>query len=299
MKVLITGAGGFIGKKTGEYFVRQGYDVVGWDRFPSENGLHVEAVNMLDQALVEEALGNCKPDIIIHCAGSADVGNSVRNPYADFQGNVGITHNLLFSLRKMEQNPRIVYISSAGVYGNQKTLPIREDAELNPMSPYALHKQMCEKLCQYMISNYQADIKMVRIFSAYGAGLRKQIFWDMSEKIKKTGRLDMFGTGEESRDFIHVDDVVQALYLLALTDSPSTLFNVANGEEIRIRQIAEHFAEYSGIGMDKICFNNEVREGDPKNWKADISRMQEIGYKKTVSIGDGIRDYVRWCREQE
>ena len=140
------------------------------------------------------------------------------------------------------------------------------------------------------------DIRVARIFSAYGAGLRKQIFWDMHTKVETTGKLSMFGTGYESREYIHVDDVVQSLYLLATKDSQEMVFNIANGEEVTIKQATEIFADYAGIERNDIGFNGVVREGDPLNWRADISRIKRLGYKKTVDIESGLKEYVKWVK---
>jgi nucleoside-diphosphate-sugar epimerase len=138
------------------------------------------------------------------------------------------------------------------------------------------------------------DIKIARIFSAYGKGLRKQIFWDMYNKLKNTGRLDMFGTGNESRDYIHINDVIESLYLLATVESKDVIFNVANGEEVTIRQATEWFTEVVGVSFDKIIFNGVVREGDPLNWSADVSKIKALGYKKTVDMKDGLKEYYDW-----
>lgn len=295
MRVLITGALGFIGHKVGLYFIDKGYEVTGWDRLSSNDPFEVSLVDMLKENDIIEALQSCQPDIVIHCAGSADVGKSVQNPESDYEGNVTVTHNLLFALHKLGmESTRVVFLSSAGVYGNPDKLPITEDMPLNPLSPYAVHKVMCEELCKYFASNYKMHIKVARIFSAYGAGLRKQIFWDMYNKYKNTGRLDMFGTGNESRDYIHVDDVVQSLFILATTDSSDVIFNVANGEEVTIREATELFADCTGLSHDKIFFNGVVREGDPLNWRADITKIKSLGYKKSVEMNNGLSLYLDW-----
>lgn len=195
-RVLITGAAGFIGAKMMELFTARGFTAFGWDRINTEN---IESIDMLDEASVIAVLERIKPNIVVHCAGSADVGKSVQYPETDYAGNVTITHNLLFALHKLNMKSiRVVFLSSAGVYGNPISLPITEDMPVNPLSPYALHKVMCEDMCRYFNRNYNMDIKVARIFSAYGAGLRKQIFWDMHMKAEKTGKLEMFGTGNES-----------------------------------------------------------------------------------------------------
>jgi Nucleoside-diphosphate-sugar epimerases len=298
-QVLITGASGFIGHRIGVEFQKKGYETIGWNRTETENVFPINRVDMADEDEVVRQLTSINPDIIIHCAGAADVGKSVKNPTMDFHGNVTITHNLLFSLHRAGiEKTRVVFLSSAGVYGNPISLPIKEDMPLNPLSPYAVHKVMCEDLCRYFVSNYGMNVKVARVFSAYGTGLRKQIFWDMHKKASDTGHLDMFGTGNESRDYIHVDDVVQSLYLIATEKSDHFVFNVANGEEVTIREATEWFADAAGIRRDNITFNGVVREGDPLNWRADISRIQELGYKKTVDMKTGLVEYVKWAENQ-
>lgn len=293
-KVLITGAAGFIGAKLLELFENRGYDVYGWDR---NNSKQVNTLDMLDETAIFAELQHIKPDIIVHCAGSADVGKSVQYPETDYAGNVTITHNLLFALHKLHmESTRFIFLSSAGVYGNPDRLPITEDMPVNPLSPYALHKVMCEDICRYFVNNYRMNIKIARIFSAYGAGLCKQIFWDMYMKVEKNGKLEMFGTGNESRDYIHVNDVIQSIYLLATTESDDMIFNVANGEETTIRQAAYWFAECVGISEDKIFFNGHTREGDPINWRANNNRIKKLGYKKTINMEEGLQEYVKWVR---
>lgn len=293
-RVLITGANGFIGSKTFECFKTNGYEVYGWDKNGRSN------VEMVDLSVFDQVMQNLErinPDIIIHCAGSADVAKSVSNPKTDFEGNVIATHNLLFALHKINRiSTKVVFLSSASVYGNPKRLPINETEALLPLSPYAVHKVMCEDLCEYFVRNYKMNIKIARIFSAYGAGLKKQIFWDMHQKVEKTGKLEMLGTGNESRDYIHVNDVINALYLIATMDSNEMVFNVANGEEITIHQVTSVYAKILSIDERNISFNGVVREGDPLNWRADISRLKELGYHKTISLEKGLEDYVKWVK---
>lgn len=298
-KVLVTGANGFIGSKMMEFLTKKEFAVVGIDRKQSD--ALCDDIIMTDLENLEDILQKLEtinPDIIIHCAGSADVWKSVQNPQMDFMGNVSITHNLLFALHKLQlKQTRVVYLSSAAVYGNPIRLPISEDTSCNPLSPYALHKVMCENMCTYFIRNYDMDIKIARIFSAYGPGLKKQIFWDMYRKIYETKTLHMFGTGAESRDYIYIDDLVQAIYLLATTQNQEYIYNVGNGQEITISKAVSRFAECAGMETDRIFFNGVIREGDPLNWRADITRLQKIGYQQSVSIDEGIQAYYQWVME--
>ena len=293
-RVIVTGANGFIGKKIMNYFSANGYVAQGWDVSSSEDNSVLE-VNILNRKDVLEHLAAFNPELIIHCAGCADVSKSIEHPESDFEGNVILTHNLLFSLHELKMDDiGFIFLSSAGVYGNPRYLPIDEEMQLNPLSPYALHKVMCEEICVYFAKNYKMRVKIARIFSAYGSGLKKQIFWDMLNKYKKYGYIEMFGTGNESRDYIHVDDVVRALFLIANSDDNHIIYNVANGEEVKIKEVAEIFSDCLNISHDLIKFNGVVREGDPLNWKADISRIERIGYKKNIEMTEGLLDYINW-----
>lgn len=297
-KVLITGAAGFIGSKLLTRFSQENFNVIGWDVVDIQRwGIDICKVDLLDFENLKNQIGELQPDIVIHCAGSADVGKSISDPNMDFARNVEATHNLLFAMHNVRlDNATFIFLSSAGVYGNPKQLPIVEEADVNPMSPYALHKIMCEDICKYFYENYKMNIKIARIFSAYGAGLKKQIFWDMYNKSQKENKFDMFGTGNESRDYIHIDDVVEALYLIATNDSNDVIINVANGEEITIRQATEWFADCVGIDKKYISFCGTVREGDPLNWKADITKLKKLGYKKTINMVEGLKEYVEWAK---
>ncbi|MBQ8945689.1 MAG: SDR family oxidoreductase [Lachnospiraceae bacterium] len=294
MNVLITGASGFIGNSILRYFREKGADVTGWDVHGSEDG-SVQSVDMCVQANVEQALGSPKPDVIVHCAGSANVSDSIANPDRDMMLNVNVTHNLLFAMLHHElKSTRLIYLSSAGVYGNPVKLPIREDDPRTPVSPYALHKTMCEDMCRYFNDNHGFDVRVARIFSAYGAGLRKQIFWDMHRKYVVSGRLEMYGTGDESRDFINIEDLKRAIYLLAVSDYEQKTVNVANGVEVRICDAVRIFAARSGIPESAISFNGNTRAGDPINWCADVSVLKSLGYEQQVTLEEGIGAYVEW-----
>lgn len=149
-RIIITGANGFIGRALVSHFVASGFDVYGWDLNNSINmSCNVVKIDMCSYNDVLDLLKKEKPDMIIHCAGSADVNKSVLNPNSDFLGNLLPTHNLLFASKEVCPSSRIVFLSSAAVYGNPKRYPINEENELNPISPYALHKMLCEEMALF------------------------------------------------------------------------------------------------------------------------------------------------------
>lgn len=302
-KMVITGINGFIGRNAGVYFHKK-YDVTGIDlaaRY-GEPGIdvHYYQCNMSKDAQeLANIFTDVQPDVVLHCAGSANVGASVINPLADLDGNLHSLYQLLLALKSFEKRPKIIFLSSAGVYGNPIRLPIAEQDVPAPISPYGIHKQMCEELCSYFNRVHGYNIRSVRIFSAYGNGLRKQLLWDIYQKYVYTGKISLFGTGNETRDFIHISDILQALELILAYDGQEEIFNVANGEEVSIRELAEIYASELGAGPEIVTFNGETKVGDPQNWRADISLLKKIGYEKKMDLRTGIGMYADWAKKQD
>lgn len=302
-KILITGVNGFIGHSAAVYFGKE-YEVYGMDistEYRGDGGkITYYQCNMSGSpAELSMIVTGIQPDVILHCAGSANVGASVVNPMADLDGNLHSLYQLLIALRSIEKKPKLIFMSSAAVYGNPKQLPIRETDAPAPISPYGLHKLMCEQLCHYYNEVHGYKTRSIRIFSAYGSGLRKQLLWDIYQKYRSTGAIHLFGTGEETRDFIHVSDIMQAISCILAYDGPQEVFNVANGEEVSIRELAHTYAGKLGESADIVTFNGETKAGDPKNWRADISLLKKIGYQKQTMLETGIEDYIAWVRKQD
>ncbi|HAT66578.1 MAG TPA: dTDP-glucose 4,6-dehydratase, partial [Flavobacteriaceae bacterium] len=145
--------------------------------------------------------------------------------------------------------------------------------------------------------NYGIPTCSLRIFSAYGPGLQKQLFWDLYQKSIKDSTIKLYGTGAESRDFIYISDLVQAIELaIEKALFKSDTINVANGKEVTIAQVAETFFTNT---PSEFIFGGEERKGDPSNWVADISQLKTMGYKTKVSLEEGIKNYWQWLKENE
>lgn len=298
MIVLITGSNGFIGRAISLRMQKENYTVYEWSReglFLNNSKIQSFVIEKPEDA--EKVLLIVKPDIVMHCAGSADVNYSVQHPYEDLSSNYITTHNILFAMKKTGVTSRFVLFSSAAVYGNPVKLPMSEEEPIHPLSPYALHKRAAEEICLYMNKNYHMDVKILRLFSVYGPGLKKQIFWDMYHKVKESGRLNLMGSGEESRDYIYIDDLVEAVILVALDEGRDIIYNIANGEETTIYKAAMTFAKYMKIPQELVTFSGRRREGDPINWRADITKLKMLGYKRKYSFEDGVEEYVDWLDE--
>ena len=155
-KMVITGVNGFIGRHAKEYFEKE-YEITGLDlaanycgdRQPGDTMAYYQCNMSQESAEMAAIFTGVQPDVILHCAGSANVGASVVNPMADLDGNLHSLYQLLLALKSFEKRPQIIFLSSAGIYGNPRQLPVRESDAAAPMSPYGLHKHMAEELCEY------------------------------------------------------------------------------------------------------------------------------------------------------
>lgn len=298
-KVLITGAAGFVGRYVAKEFSGNGYEVVGigWGKFPDfeDWGLsewHEAAVSM--ETLCEFA---GKPDVIVHCAGGSSVGYSVEHPRQDFCLTVDTTSHVLEFIRLHCSECRLVYPSTAAVYGQIESVPISEKAPLNPVSPYGVHKLMAESLCKMYSSDYHIKISIVRLFSIYGEGLRKQLLWDACRKFS-AGRSDFFGTGEEVRDWLHVKDAAQLLTISAEHATAECLVvNGGAGEGVAVKDILHRLAST----METKClpeFTSKKKEGDPDALVADISNVSSWGWSPQKDWKSGVSDYASWFLQQ-
>lgn len=293
---LVTGACGFLGSRIAEQLAGNGYRVVGIDRGVGHapQGIHCLAMSLPDSAL-SELLETERPSLIVHTAGPASVAASVTDPLADFEGSVRVHAHLLDAARQTVPEARIVTLSSAAVYGNPSALPVAEDAPLAPISPYGHHKAMCEALLREYSSVFGMKTCALRIFSAYGAGLRRQLLWDVCEKAT-AGSVRLFGTGDETRDFIHADDVARAVLTLAEGAAfEGEAYNAAAGEETTVREVVAQLVDALAPGTE-IEFSGEQRAGDPLRWRADIARIRGLGFEPSRSLADGLAEYAAWYR---
>ena len=296
--VLITGVAGFLGRYVARHFVREGWRVIGIDDVPPEN-VQLTAVAFhrlqLPSTALPEILRATAPDVCVHCAGRASVPLSMAEPKPDFEANAVLTFELLDALRLHAPRCRLLFLSSAAVYGDPAALPVTEDQSVAPLSPYGYHKRQAELLCEEFSRIYGLPTAVVRIFSAYGPGLRRQVLWDICSRALMTGHLSLGGTGEESRDFIHAGDVAAGLCVLAeRAAAEGEIYNLASGCETTIRELATLLLRALGSEITP-QFDGQRRAGDPLHWRADISRLQALGFQPQISRERGIAATAQWC----
>lgn len=300
--VLVTGVSGFIGRYVARYFSERGWSVIGISSSPPENAplANLTAYHRLQlpDAELNNLLRASEPQVCIHCAGRASVGLSMTDPVADFHTNTILTFELLNSLRLHASNCRFIFLSSAAVYGNPEFLPISESHHPAPLSPYGFHKLQCEQLCLEFYKVYGLPTSSLRIFSAYGPGLRRQVVWDICQKILTKNSLVLQGTGQESRDFIHALDIAKALDVVA-NNAPmqGEVYNLATGEEVMIADLANLILNALAIKLEPE-FDGVVPVGTPLNWRADMSKLSKLGFSSHVALDKGVKTFANWCRAE-
>jgi UDP-glucose 4-epimerase len=298
---LVIGGAGFLGARIAQAFREAGYAVTSLDVSAAGEPHEAQDVRTIAMSLPDAAfrslLSDISPDVLVHCAGKASVADSVANPHEDFVSHVILTEWLINECRAAAPGTRLIYLSSAAVYGQPKELPIHESASVRPVSPYGYHKRMAEMLCEEASRLFGLQTVIARVFSAYGAGLRRQVVWEAARQAVEERRIRLHGTGEETRDFIHARDIARAIVLLADKASPSgSAYNVASGVETSVSDLAQLIA--ARCGECSVAFAGNRRGYDPEQWRADVAKINEIGFKPSVSMAEGLDDLLSWLRKE-
>jgi len=303
--VWITGGKGFIGRNLAKFAGRQNSAVYGighgfWtdDDFNSWGFNHWLNAEIDFAGLSQLASQSGKPDIIFHLAGGSAVGPSIQNPYEDFQRTVDTTARLLEWVRQSSPDSKVIGVSSAAVYGSAFNKPINEQENGKPFSPYGFHKSMLEALFSSYRDSFGLDLSIVRFFSVYGPGLEKQLLWDLCQKLEKSDstEITLNGTGNEVRDWLHISDAMELLWLLASKPKiETTVVNGGTGIGTAVAEIAALVCEQWDKNYS-VKFSGISRKGDPKSLVADVSLASELGFTPKVSIQHGISEVVSWYK---
>jgi UDP-glucose 4-epimerase len=309
MSVWITGANGFIGRHLARLLADAGQTVHGIGHGPILDaerrrlGLECWLNGEIDTTNLEILAKQCGlPSAIFHLAGGSSVGLSIAQPHEDFARTVVSTARLLEWLRRSAPECRLIAASSAAVYGAHHTGPISEGSQTLPVSPYGHHKLMMENLCRSFAVSYGMRSVVVRMFSVYGPGLRKQLLWDLGSRLSAgERRLTLSGTGAELRDWTHVRDVARLLATIAAMQQQEN-FHVINGGSSLGTTVAEvaHAVVKSFRGDDEIVvqFSGVARPGDPFSLVADGASLHALPFSYEIPLAQGIADYVDWLRGQ-
>ncbi|MDR5674208.1 NAD-dependent epimerase/dehydratase family protein [Halalkaliarchaeum sp. AArc-GB] len=301
--VLITGGAGFIGSHLADQLVDY-CDVTVLDDLSNGNRDYVpEAANFVRGDIREgETLGRAFEgiDIVFHQAAIVSVNESVENPIESHETNLDATLTILEEARK--HDVRVVLASSTAIYGEPETLPVSEEDSKTPSSPYGLDKLALDHYARLYNELYGLETVALRYFNVYGprqgSGPYGGVISIFVDQALSGEPITIHGEGTQTRDFVHVSDVVQANIRAATTDVVGEAFNVGTGTEISILELAKLIRDVSD--SDSELVHESARPGDVSKSRADIQRIQNrLDFTPEVTLEEGLRNLVEFRQNSE
>lgn len=301
MKILVTGGAGFIGKHLVKFLLEKNNVVTIFDNFSNStkesiNGIIKKGAKIIEGDItkvsdIEKITGD--QEIVIHLAAKISVSESITNPSNTFLVNINGTRNILEFCEKSKIN-HIIVASSAAVYGegNQYT-KIIETQKLNPISPYGESKMKMEQEIEKFVKNKNLTCTILRFFNIYGLNQSDEYAGVISKFLKKANQkedLEIFGDGLQTRDFVSINDVVNSIDN-AVELKKSGIYNIATGESISIKKLAEKIINISRKDLKVLYFN--PKNNEIKFSQASIeSSKKDLKYMPKVNLDKGIKELL-------
>ncbi|MEY8446046.1 NAD-dependent epimerase/dehydratase family protein [Enterococcus ratti] len=309
-KILITGGAGFIGSTLANYLGKENKIITIDDlsmgkveNLDQNKNITLIKGNVADPKLMEEIMRTYQFDYIFHLAAVASVADSVARPLETHQVNFESVLLLLELVRQYQPAiKRIVFSSSAAVYGDEPTLPKKEESVIRPLTPYAIDKFAAEQYVLDYCHLYQVPGSAVRFFNVYGPNQNPNspysgVISILVDRYKKhlageKTSFTLYGDGSQSRDFVFVDDVIQALLLVAKKEKAlGKQFNVGTGKSTTLLALIHTINQILGTELS-LDYQPE-RSGDIHDSLADISKIQSIGYQPKFDVLSGMKTYLK------
>jgi len=315
MKVLVTGGAGFIGSHLVDKLIEKSHKVVVIDNLSTgkKENLNPRAKFYkadICSSKVSQIFKKEKPEIVYHLAAQIDVRKSLGDPVNDAKINILGTLNILENCKKNKVK-KFIFSSSVGVYGEPKTLPVKENHPLNPISPYSVTKLAIEKYLNYYQSQRRhppatlppkgrtpnfISLRYSNIYgprqSSKGEGGVVAIFIDQILRGKKP---IIFGRGQQTRDFLYVNDAVEAA-ISALKISAGSIYNVGTNKEITINGLLELLSKILKVKIKPVF--QPLRQGEIINSKVDFSKIKkELGWQPTYDFKKGLKETISWFKK--
>jgi UDP-glucose 4-epimerase len=306
VRALVTGGAGFIGSNVVRLLVESGQAVAvlddlssglrkNLDPFP---GVRLIVGDVCDAAAVSEAIAGA--ETVFHLAASVGNMHSIEHPIRDSEVNIIGTLQVLEAARRAGVR-KVVYSSSAGIFGELRTLPIREDHPAEPDSPYGASKLAGEKLCLAYGRLYGFEAVSLRYFNVYGVNQRYDAYGNVvpifARQMLRGEPVTVFGDGEQTRDFVNVKDVARANLCAALANGVSGAFNIGTGTRVTINHLVTLMAR-AGAVAPAVGYG-PPRPGDVRDSLADISGAgAAFGFSPEVALEAGLAEYMAWIRKE-
>ncbi len=284
-KVVVTGATGFVGRFLVEELSRRQMKVIPLNL---RNGWDLSRWERLKQFPLQDV------SFVYHLAGRLYVPNSLKNPWVFFRANVIGTINLL-RLCRLHNIKKLVFMSTSGVYGNPRILPINENHPLDPSGPYAISKLLAEQLCKIFFEDFGLQFVIFRAFNIYGPGQSGDLLIPKILRQLPQGRVELFDP-EPKRDFLYVEDAVRALWKAGnYRGGPWEIFNLGSGKSYSVEEIVDEILRLSGKSEIPVDYVGGRRSHEIMETKADIQHAATLlDWKPRVSLTNGLRNCLRY-----
>jgi len=308
---LVTGAAGFIGSHLAERLLDDGYGVRGIDSFTDYYDIRLKQDNLdkctrkdgfelvagsINEVDLDELLEGV--DVVFHLAAQAGVRASWGTRFEEYiDCNIRATQRLC-EVAKDKRLKKFVYASSSSVYGEMTQLPVGEDGPVRPVSPYGVTKLDAENLCLLYRKNYGLPSVCLRYFTVYGPRQRPDMAMHRFLRGAMTGTpVEVYGNGEQTRDFTYVADIVSANLLAMRYDGDETVFNIGGGSRVSVNSVLDLVGRYAGPGSDFDVRYRDSEKGDVRHTFADTSRARrELGFDPKTQVDEGIEMQADWMR---
>ena len=304
MKTLVTGGAGFIGSNIVKQLLADGHQVTVIDNLLSGYRANLDPFPQIEfiEADIRDSDAMTRAmqgvEVVFHLAASVGNKRSIDRPIEDAEINVIGTLRVLEAARHAKAR-KVVFSSSAGIFGELRTLPISEDHPVEPDSPYGATKLAAEKLCLAYAKLYELEAVCLRYFNVYGPNQRFDAYGNVIPifvfEILRGNPITIFGDGEQTRDFINVRDVVQANLRAGRSVGVSGAFNLGSATRISINNLVERIK--AAIDVEPEVRYGPPRPGDVRDSLADISAAQAaFNFQPEADLVEGLREYVEWAK---
>jgi nucleoside-diphosphate-sugar epimerase len=309
LRVVVTGAAGFIGSHLSERLLADGHDVVGIDSFAdyydrsrkeqnlekprSNSRFQFEAADLVDADLAPLLDGAA---VVYHLAGQPGVRPSWGNQFDRYvRDNVIATQRLLEALKDAPIK-RFVFAGSSSVYGDAERFPTKETALPRPVSPYGVTKLAAEHLTLLYTRNFGIPAVSVRYFTVYGPRQRPDMAFSRFMQAMTAGEdIEVFGDGEQTREFTYVSDAVDGTIKASTADVVGQIFNLGGGSRVTLNKVLATLEEISGLSVRRQ--NLPAAPGDPRHTGASINLARErLGWEPRVSLHEGLTQQWEWFK---
>lgn len=296
MTALVLGGGGFLGSRLIALATAEPARLISVDGRPATSDGDVEHITArLSDLDLAEVIDSFQATTVFHLANTSFVPPSFDDPLGDLVTNAGSTLRVLEAIRHSRARPRLVYASSAVVYGDAQEVPMKEDHVLRPTSPYGVGKLAAEHYIRVYAANHGVRALSVRLFSLYGPGQRKQVVYDLMRRaLDGQTPLRVIGVPDVERDLVFVDDAARACWQLSMTAAArGEAYNVCTGRPTSLALLAQTILEVVGLEVP-VQFTGELRPGDVRQWWGDPSRARRLGVECATALRAGLSATHGW-----